>query len=197
MVHGSDGCLIASLIQFCGVTIRTDTSSLSAFALTSLWTTLEVAPWVLSPYAIGAIGKAIGWGRAGYAAWQVGRLAPPPQASAKFVNFAVQQVGKSKAALQSCQLSWMKNANGSLKLINPQKAINYHPRIRIRALQDPSAHNFPYSFDRVILKSNPVLQKDGSLLYRVNGSLNRKSGVFEVALNPETQVIFHRTFRGR
>ena len=65
-----------------------------SFCSSSLKTTLEVAPWVLSPYAIGAVGKAIGWGRAGYAAWQVGRLAPPPQASAKFVNFAVQGVSK-------------------------------------------------------------------------------------------------------
>ncbi|MCP4305640.1 MAG: hypothetical protein GY788_12320 [bacterium] len=73
---------------------------------------------------------------------------------------------------------------------------DYHPRIRERGIQDPVGHNFPYSYDDVILRSTPVTQADGSLLYRVPGSINTKDGLFEIALNPDTQTIFHRTFVG-
>ena len=74
----------------------------------------------------------------------------------------------------------------------------YHPRIRARALQDPVAHNFPYSFDDIILQVKPTKQADGSLLFRKIGTLNNTDGVFELALNPETKTIFHRTFtRGK
>ena len=57
-------------------------------------------------------------------------------------------------------------------------------------------HNVPYSFDDVILRGSPVRQADGSLLYRVPGSINGKDGFFEIALNPGTGTIFHRTFVG-
>jgi len=73
---------------------------------------------------------------------------------------------------------------------------SYSPRIRARAVQDPVGHNFPYSYDDVILKSTPVTQADGSLLYRIPGSINSKDGFFEIAVNPSTQTIFHRTFVG-
>jgi hypothetical protein len=73
---------------------------------------------------------------------------------------------------------------------------SYHPRIRERGLQDPVGHNFPYSYDDVILRSTPVTQADGSLLYRVPGSINGKDGFFEIAVNPTTETIFHRTFVG-
>ena len=72
----------------------------------------------------------------------------------------------------------------------------YASRIRARALQDPVAHNFPYSFDDEILKVEPIIQADGSLLFRKAGTLNGKSGFFEIALNPNTKTIFHRTFVG-
>ncbi|MBV6462382.1 MAG: hypothetical protein HJHJAOHD_02531 [Flavobacteriales bacterium] len=72
----------------------------------------------------------------------------------------------------------------------------YASRIRARALQDPVAHNFPYSFDDVILKAKPIAQADGSLLFRKAGTLNGKSGFFEIGLNPNTKTIFHRTFVG-
>jgi hypothetical protein len=70
----------------------------------------------------------------------------------------------------------------------------YHSRIRARSLQDPSAHNFSYSFDDVILKVKPLKQADGSLLFRKQGTLNRNDGYFEIGLNPDTNIIFHRTF---
>lgn len=73
---------------------------------------------------------------------------------------------------------------------------SYNPRIRARGLQDPVGHNFPYSYDEGILRSTPVRQADGSLLYRVPGSINGKDGFFEIALNPDTGTIFHRTFVG-
>mgnify|MGYP006891168576 CR=1 FL=1 len=70
----------------------------------------------------------------------------------------------------------------------------YHPRIQQRAMQDPIAHNFPYSFDDLILKSEPIMQNDGSLLFRLSGTLNGNDGFFELALNKESKTIFHRTF---
>jgi RHS repeat-associated protein len=76
------------------------------------------------------------------------------------------------------------------------RSYEYHPRIRMRALQDPVAHNFPYSFDEVILKSNPIKQVNGTFLYRQTGTLNGRSGVFELGVNNESKIIFHRTFRG-
>ncbi len=75
-------------------------------------------------------------------------------------------------------------------------SFKYHSRIKARALQDPVAHNFPYSFDDVILKAKPITQADGSLLYRHVGHLNGKNGFFEIGLNPQTKTIFHRTFVG-
>lgn len=71
----------------------------------------------------------------------------------------------------------------------------YHPRIRERGLEDPRAHNFPYSFDDVILREKPITQADGSLLYRKPGDVSGRSGVYEIALNPDTGIIFHRTWR--
>ncbi|MGL4427019.1 MAG: hypothetical protein ACRCUQ_04625, partial [Alphaproteobacteria bacterium] len=70
----------------------------------------------------------------------------------------------------------------------------YHSRIRERSLQDPTGHNFPYSFDDIILKARPIIQKDGSLLYRTPGVLRNKKGYFEMAINPRTETIFHRVF---
>lgn len=73
----------------------------------------------------------------------------------------------------------------------------YHPRVRARGVEDPVAHNFPYSFDDVILKEKLIVQADGSLLYRKVGSVNGKDGVYEIGVNPETNTIFHRTWRSR
>ncbi|EOM75829.1 RHS repeat protein [Rhodococcus rhodnii] len=72
---------------------------------------------------------------------------------------------------------------------------DYHPRIRERGLEDPVGHNFPYSFDDVILQSHPIPQADGSLMYRADGFLDGKPGSYEIALNPDRNLIFHRTWR--
>lgn len=74
--------------------------------------------------------------------------------------------------------------------------LKYHPRIRARGVEDGVGHNFPYSFDDAILKTKPITQADGSLLYRMPGNINKTDGVFEMAVNPQTQTIFHRQFRG-
>ncbi|NLE79261.1 MAG: RHS repeat protein, partial [Rhodococcus sp.] len=74
-------------------------------------------------------------------------------------------------------------------------SFDYHPRIRERGLEDPTGHNFPYSFDDVILGNDPIVQRDGSLLYRADGYLHGKSGYYEIAVNVDRNLIFHRTWR--
>ncbi|MFN4804743.1 MAG: RHS repeat domain-containing protein, partial [Akkermansiaceae bacterium] len=78
--------------------------------------------------------------------------------------------------------------------------LTYHPRIRERGVQDPRYHNAPYSFDKEVLKAAPIKQKDGSLLYCKRGTATSKSGkttegTYEIGVNPETGVIFHRQFK--
>jgi hypothetical protein len=72
---------------------------------------------------------------------------------------------------------------------------DYHARVRARGLDDPTSHNFPYTYDKTILESTPTVQDDGSLLYRVPGAMNGKDGVYEIGLNPNTNTVFHRFFR--
>jgi RHS repeat-associated protein len=79
---------------------------------------------------------------------------------------------------------------------SPERPLKYDPRVRARAVEDPKGHNFPRSFDDVILKQEPRVQEDGSLLFEKAGWINSTNGVFEIAVNPETETIFHRTFRG-
>jgi RHS repeat-associated protein len=74
--------------------------------------------------------------------------------------------------------------------------LKYHPRIRARGVEDGVGHNFPYSLDDAIFKTKPITQADGSLLYRMPGNINKTDGIFEMAVNPQTQTIFHRQFRG-
>lgn len=82
---------------------------------------------------------------------------------------------------------------GYMTRFNSQNT-SYHPRIRQRAIQDPKAHNFPKSFDDEIMNTTPKVQSDGSYLYEAQGSLNNTDGVYQIAVNPETSQIFHRTF---
>ena len=44
------------------------------------------------------------------------------------------------------------------------------------------------------VKQSPINQADGSLLHRLEGSLNGNDGFFEIAINPETNTISHRIF---
>ena len=75
-------------------------------------------------------------------------------------------------------------------------AFKYDPKVRARALEDPRAHNFPYSFDDVVLDSNPTVMKDGYKIYRSNGSMNGYDGYFEIGMTKDG-VIDHRVFKRR
>ena len=118
---------------------------------------------------------------------------------------AAEQQGKRRGAVKQKQLEvekvrevaqasrkGMQGAEGARRSYS--HSFKYNTRIRERALQDPVAHNFSYSFDDIILKSRPITQIDGSLLYRHEGHLNGKHGFFEIALNPHNETIFHRVF---
>lgn len=47
----------------------------------------------------------------------------------------------------------------------------------------------------VILREKAIAQADGCLLFRESGPINGKDGTYEIALNPDTGVTFHRTLR--
>jgi RHS repeat-associated protein len=76
-------------------------------------------------------------------------------------------------------------------------APGYATRIRARALQDPRGHNFPYSYDRSILRGRPTVQSDGSLLYSADGYIGRTAVTYQIAVNPRTNIIFHRSVVSR
>lgn len=60
-------------------------------------------------------------------------------------------------------------------------------------------HNFPESFNAEIFKGNKTIVKETYHLYTKPGSLNGRSGVFEIGVRPSpsgrTEVITHRFFR--
>jgi hypothetical protein len=70
----------------------------------------------------------------------------------------------------------------------------YAERVRMRAVQDPVSHNFPYSFDDIILSTNPIIKKNGYRLFQQTGTMNGKNGVFEIGLT-KNGIIDHRFFR--
>ena len=111
--------------------------------------------------------------------------------------------GGMQLGLYAANLNAITRLPSKLQIVQVEKEITsatnsytYHPRIRARAVQDPIAHNFPYSFDSAILESKSIIQADGSLLYSRTGSINNTSGVYEIAINPKSNVIFHRQFKG-
>ena len=87
--------------------------------------------------------------------------------------------------------------------------LKYDPRVRARGVQDPSSHNFPYSFDDGILAAKPIPQKNGYNIFQQPGSIagkvitdpktgirtqTYKDGVFEIGVTKDG-VIDHRFFR--
>ncbi len=70
----------------------------------------------------------------------------------------------------------------------------YADRVRMRGVQDPVSHNFPYSFDDVILSTNPILKNNGYQIFQQSGMMNGKNGVFEIGLT-KAGIIDHRFFR--
>ena len=60
-------------------------------------------------------------------------------------------------------------------------------------------HNFPESFNAAIFKGNKKIVNDNYHLYTKPGTLNGRSGVYEIGVRPsasgKTEVIIHRFFR--
>ena len=70
------------------------------------------------------------------------------------------------------------------------EAPEYDPRIRQRAVQDPVAHNFPFSFDVKILSSRPIRLNNNATGYAVRGYLNGRPGVYNMIVDKDK--ITHR-----
>lgn len=70
----------------------------------------------------------------------------------------------------------------------------YDSRVRMRGLEDPGSHNFPYSFDDAILSTTPILKNNGYKIFQLQGAMNGKNGVFEIGVT-NNNVINHRFFR--
>jgi hypothetical protein len=70
----------------------------------------------------------------------------------------------------------------------------YADRITKRAIQDPVSHNFPYSFDDVILSAKPIFKNNGYKIFQKQGTMNNKNGIFEIGLTKDG-IIDHRFFR--
>ncbi|GHT45882.1 hypothetical protein FACS189454_06110 [Planctomycetales bacterium] len=84
-----------------------------------------------------------------------------------------------------------------VKLIKDKHNYTYSTNVRERALTDPHAHNFPYSYDDQILSTKPKLDpKDGYKKFQYEGTLNNSNGVFEIGVTKEG-IIDHRFFRSK
>ena len=70
----------------------------------------------------------------------------------------------------------------------------YADRVRMRGVQDPLSHNFPYSFDDIILATKPIPKNNGYNMFQQTGSMRGKEGVFEIGVTKDG-VIDHRFFR--
>ncbi|WP_338066830.1 hypothetical protein [Xenorhabdus mauleonii] len=58
----------------------------------------------------------------------------------------------------------------------------YEPRIRQRAVKNPGGHNFPFSFDREILKTKPTVLRSGNIGYAMLGHKNGKKVVYNIVV---------------
>jgi RHS repeat-associated protein len=87
--------------------------------------------------------------------------------------------------------------------------LKYADRVRQRGLEDPSSHNFPYSFDDAILSTTPIPKNNGYNIFQKPGSMagkvvtdpttrirtqTYKDGVYEIGVTKDG-VIDHRFFR--
>ena len=70
----------------------------------------------------------------------------------------------------------------------------YADRVRMRGVQDPVSHNFPYSFDDAILSTTAIEKSGGYKIFQLQGAMNGKPGVYEIGLQP-SGIIDHRFFR--
>lgn len=81
---------------------------------------------------------------------------------------------------------------------NPNKVIKYQLEdrqlIEINGPANNTYHDFPYSFDDVILSQTPTKNDNGGLWYRLAGTINGKDGFFELGVNPLRSTIVYRRF---
>ena len=98
-------------------------------------------------------------------------------------------VGEAESNIKS-----LGGEKGNIETNAYKHSFKYSDRVRMRATQDPSSHNFPYSFDDAILSNNPILKKNGYQIFQKLGSMNGKNGIFEIGLTKEN-IIDHRFFR--
>jgi hypothetical protein len=77
---------------------------------------------------------------------------------------------------------------------NKINSYTYDERVRMRALDDPTSHNFPYSFDESILSTTPIVKPDGYMIYQLNGTMNGINGYYEIGVT-KGGIINHRFFR--
>jgi RHS repeat-associated protein len=76
-----------------------------------------------------------------------------------------------------------------------ESSLNYAPRVRARGVEDPVSHNFPYSYDKAIISQKPaIVTESGYKIYRLQGTMNGKSGVYEIGMTANG-VIDHRFFK--
>lgn len=72
---------------------------------------------------------------------------------------------------------------------------SYSPTVLEKMKKDPTAHNFPTSFDKQILSQKPALVRaDGREEYLLTGSMNGKDGVYHMTVRPSDNSIIHRVF---
>lgn len=82
----------------------------------------------------------------------------------------------------------------TLRAMSQPTKPQYSPRVRMRGVQDPISHNFPYSYDNAILNTHPQVMPSGYKIYQMYGTMNGKRGVFEIGMN-QNGIIDHRFFR--
>ncbi len=87
-----------------------------------------------------------------------------------------------------------KAAKFAREKLKKKVARKYAARVRARGVQDPRSHNFPYSFDDEILATTPIPKANGYNIYQKAGTMNDKTGVFEIGVR-SNGVIDHRFFR--
>ncbi len=99
---------------------------------------------------------------------------------------------------------------GVTKAVNAaKKGLKYDPRVRVRGVEDPRSHNFPYSFDKGILNTKPSVKNNGYKIYQKKGAMigktvtdsqtgvqtqKYKEGVYVIGVRKDG-VIDHRFFR--
>jgi len=74
----------------------------------------------------------------------------------------------------------------------PRSTLDYDSRIRARGVDDPAAHNFPYSFDPAISQTPAIHLPTGARGYAVRGCYNGREVVFNLVV--KDGIVIHRDF---